>query len=334
MTTSNIKRGISIYNFQEKYYRKEMTLADCIATAHRFGVTGFEMLSDQMIPGYPSIKYNLSDQFLGQWRDLMQQYPVKPIAFDVYGETKLRKGKITPDADVVAELVELIKTADALGFKILRLTFHLPIAVVEAMIPHAEERGMKWALEVHAPHLLTGEWVQKNVELALRKKTKSLGLMPDMGIFCKTIPGLVLDEARRQGATPKIVDFMSKVYADRQIPKDLVEQVRAMGGNEADEWLALRLVIGVWTYHDPKNLLKYMPHIFHIHGKFYEMTEDLREPDVAYEAIMPMLIEGGYDGFIMSEYEGQRLTHGVDMGYDEVEQVRRHQKMLSQYIGH
>jgi hypothetical protein len=36
----------------------------------------------------------------------------------------------------------------------------------------------------------------------------------------------------------------------------------------------------------------------------------------------------------MSEYEGQRLTHGVDMGYDEVEQVRRHQQMLSQYIGH
>jgi sugar phosphate isomerase/epimerase len=334
MTTSNIKRGISIYSFQEKFYRKEMTLADCIATAYKFGVTGFEMLSDQMIPGYPSIKYNLSDQFLGTWRDLMQQYPIKPIAFDVYGETKLRKGRTTPDADVIAELVELMKTADALGFKILRLTFHLPLAVVEAMIPHAEERGMTLALEVHAPHLLTGEWVQNNIELALRKKTKSLGLMPDMGIFCKTVPGLVLDEARRQGATAKIVDHMSKLYKERQIPKDLVEQVRAMGGNEADEWLAFRLVIGVWTYHDPKNLIKYMPHIVHIHGKFYEMTEDLKEPDVEYEAIMPLLIEGGYDGYIMSEYEGQRLTHGVDMGYDEVEQVRRHQQMLSQYIGH
>ena len=334
MTTSNIKRGISIYSFQEKYYRKEMTLADCIATASKLGVTGFEMLSDQMIPGYPSIKYNLSDEFLQTWRGLMQQYPIKPIAFDVYGETKLRKGRTTPDADVIAELLELMKTADALGFKILRLTFHLPISVVEAMIPHAEERGMKLALEVHAPHLLTGEWVQNIIELALRTKTKSLGLMPDMGIFCKKVPRLVLDESLRQGATPKIVDFMSQVYNDRRIPKDLVEQVRAMGGNEADEWLALRLGIGVWTYHDPKNLLTYMPHIFHIHGKFYEMTEDLREPDVAYESIMPLLIEGGYDGFIMSEYEGQRLTHGIDLGYDEVEQVRRHQQMLAQYIGH
>jgi hypothetical protein len=34
----------------------------------------------------------------------------------------------------------------------------------------------------------------------------------------------------------------------------------------------------------------------------------------------------------MSEYEGQRLIQGVDMGYDEVEQVRRHQAMLASYL--
>ncbi|HWM70169.1 MAG TPA: hypothetical protein VNO35_26575 [Steroidobacteraceae bacterium] len=59
-----IQRGISIYSFQEKYYRGEMSLEDCLATASKMGVRGFEMLSDQMIPGYPSIKYNLSDEFL------------------------------------------------------------------------------------------------------------------------------------------------------------------------------------------------------------------------------------------------------------------------------
>ncbi len=334
MSKGSIKRGISIYSFQEKYYRREMTLEDCIATAAGMGVQGFEMLSDQMLPGYPSITYNLSDEFLEIWRGLMATYRIAPIAFDVYGETKLYKNRAVTDAKLIGELVELMKTAQALGFKILRLTFHLPLRIVEAMIPHAEERGMKLALEVHAPHLLTGEWVQNNIELALRTGTRSLGLMPDMGIFCKNIPHLVLDEALRQGATPRIVDFMSAAYRERSILKDLVDQVRKMGGNETDEWLAMRLVIGVWTYHDPKNLLTYLPHILHIHGKFYEMTPDLVEPDVAYESIMPLLIQGEYDGYIMSEYEGQRLTHGVDKGYDEVEQVRRHQAMLSGYIGH
>jgi hypothetical protein len=50
--------------------------------------------------------------------------------------------------------------------------------------------------------------------------------------------------------------------------------------------------------------------------------------------VLPTLIEGGYSGYIMSEYEGQRLTHGVDMGYDEIEQVRRHQAMLASYLEH
>jgi hypothetical protein len=185
---------------------------------------------------------------------------------------------------------------------------------------------------VHAPHLLTGEWVEKNIELAQRKNTKNLGIMPDMGIFCKNLPRLVVDEALREGATPKIVDYLGKMYHERPVPADLVERIDAMGANDVDRWLALRIKIGVWTWHDPKNLLEYMPYTFHIHGKFYEMDTNLVEPEVAYEQIMPILIEGGYNGYIMSEYEGQRLTHGVDMGYDEVEQVRRHQAMLANYL--
>jgi len=327
-----IRRGISIYSFQEKYYRGEMSLEDCLATTAKMGVRGFEMLSDQMIPGYPSITYNLSAEFLDSWRGWLEKYGVEPVAFDVYGETKLYKNRKVTNNEVVSELRELLKTAQALGFKILRLTFHLPVEVVEMMIPYAEEAGIKLAIEVHAPHLLTGEWVQKNIELAQRKNTKNLGLMPDLGIFCRNIPHLVIDEALREGATPRVVDYLSKVYHERPMPADLMEKVDALGANEVDRWLALRIKIGVWTWHDPKNLLTYMPYTFHIHGKFYEMNDNLVEPEVAYEQIMPTLIAGGYSGYIMSEYEGQRLTHGVDMGYDEVEQVRRHQAMLANYL--
>src|SRR6266850_3908497 len=107
MLTSNIKRGISIYSFQEKYYRGEMSLEDCLTAAAGMGVRGFEMLSDQMIPGYPSITYNLSDEFLDSWRGWLQKYSVEPIAFDVYGETKLYKNRKVPDKELVAELREL-----------------------------------------------------------------------------------------------------------------------------------------------------------------------------------------------------------------------------------
>ena len=327
-----IRRGISIYSFQEKYYRGEMSLEDCLATTAKMGVRGFEMLSDQMLPGYPSIRYNLSDEFLDSWRGWLEKYSVEPIAFDVYGETKLYKNRKVTNTELVSELRELLKTAQALGFRILRLTFHLPVEVVEMMIPYAEEAGIRLAIEVHAPHLLTGEWVQKNIELAQRKNTKNLGIMPDLGIFCKNIPHLVIDEALREGATPRVVDYLSNVYHERPVPADLMEKIDALGANDVDRWLALRIKIGVWTWHDPQHLRDYMPYTYHIHGKFYAMNSNLVEPEVAYEQIMPTLIEAGYNGYIMSEYEGQRLTHGVDMGYDEVEQVRRHQAMLANYL--
>jgi sugar phosphate isomerase/epimerase len=332
MAAHGIRRGISIYSFQEKFYRGEMSLEDCLATTSKMGVKGFEMLSDQMIPGYPSLTYNLSNEFLAEWRDWLQKYSLEPIAFDVYGETKLYKNRRVTNDELVAELRELLKTAKAMGFKILRLTFHLPIEAVERMIPYAEEAGIKLAMEVHAPHLLTGEWVQRNIELAQRKNTRNLGLMPDLGIFCKEIPHLVIDEALREGATPRVVEYLKEIYRERPLPEDLTARIDRMGANDTDRWLAMRIQWGVWTYHDPKNLLTYMPYTFHIHGKFYEINDSQVEPEVAYEAVMPTLINGGYSGYIMSEYEGQRLTHGINMGYDEVEQVRRHQAMLTRYL--
>lgn len=332
MDNQQIKRGISLYSFQEKYYRGDLSLEQCVATAARMGVHGIEIVSDQMIPGYPSITYNLTDSFIEDWMTWMNRYQVKPVAFDVYGETKLFKNRSTTADELLKELLALMKAATALGFSILRLTYHLPIPVIEALIPYAEESGIKLAIEVHAPHLLTGEWVTRSLELAARKNTKNLGVMPDLGIFCRHIPHLVIEEAFREGATPKIIDYLKEVYEQGGKPADLVDRVERMGGNEADKWLAQRLVIGVWTYHDPKHLLEVLPYTFHIHGKFYEMDATMVEPDVAYDLVMPTLIKGGYKGYIMSEYEGQRLIGGIDKGYDEIEQVRRHQAMLSHYL--
>jgi sugar phosphate isomerase/epimerase len=332
MDNQQIRRGISLYSFQEKYYTNKLSLEQCVATASGMGVRGIEMLSDQMIPGYPSITFNLSDEFIENWKLWMSRYRVEPVAFDIYGETRLFRNRNTTADELLSELLALMKTAKVLDFSILRLTFHLPISIVEALIPHAEESGIRLAIEVHSPHLLTGEWVNRNLELAARKNTKNLGIMPDLGIFCRHIPHLVIEEAFREGATPRIVDFLKDVYESGKKSADLMEQVAAMGGNEADMWLAQRMVIGVWTYHDPKHLLDVLPYTFHIHGKFYEMNESLVEPDVAYDAVMPTLIKGGYNGYIMSEYEGQRLIGGIDKGYDEIEQVRRHQAMLARYL--
>ena len=75
-----------------------------------------------------------------------------------------------------------------------------------------------------------------------------------------------------------------------------------------------------------------MPLIFHIHAKFYEMLDEGTEYSIPYERIIPVLIEGGYEGFLSSEYEGNRHIHDA-FEVDSVEQVRRQQSMLEHLLG-
>lgn len=44
--------------------------------------------------------------------------------------------------------------------------------------------------------------------------------------------------------------------------------------------------------------------------------------------------QGGYEGYINSEYEGQRhqQDQGIEKMANEVEEVRRHHEMLARYI--
>jgi sugar phosphate isomerase/epimerase len=74
------------------------------------------------------------------------------------------------------------------------------------------------------------------------------------------------------------------------------------------------------------------PYVYNIHGKFYEMSEDMKEPNIPYEEIIPALIEAGCTGYINSEYEGQRLTQDA-FQTDSCEQVRRHQLMMARLLG-
>lgn len=92
---------------------------------------------------------------------------------------------------------------------------------------------------------------------------------------------------------------------------------------------------------DPEDIIDIIPYIVSIHGKFYNMTEIPGNPGcyedacIDYETPMKYLKQYGYDGYINSEYEGQRDQQDRGMEYlpDDVEQVRRHHEMLRRLIG-
>ena len=60
---ANIKRGVSLYSFQEEVFLKKMTLEDCIATCSKFGAKGIEIIGEQSVTGFPM----LTDAFADKW---------------------------------------------------------------------------------------------------------------------------------------------------------------------------------------------------------------------------------------------------------------------------
>lgn len=90
----------------------------------------------------------------------------------------------------------------------------------------------------------------------------------------------------------------------------------------------------------PDVLRQLARHVVSVHGKFYNMSPMPGRPDefhdlaIDYASGITALQQGGFAGYINSEYEGQRYWQDrrrEDMR-DEVEQVRRHQSMLRRLI--
>jgi sugar phosphate isomerase/epimerase len=325
MAVNDIKRGVSLYSFQEEYYLRKMSLEDCIAQCAEFGAYGIETIAEQMMPGFPA----LSDDFYEQWHGWMKKYKTVPTCHDMFLDTKRVKGRLLNDEEMVASLARDIKHASRLGCFCIRILVITPPHIMELCAPIAEEYGVKLLLEIHSPWHFTHEWIVKHIEVMERTKSGILGLMPDLGIFVHTFPSVIYKRSLRNGATPALVKEIIATYDDHGDVAGLPALIESKGGNKEDVGLARN--VGHYCDVDPRKMINYMPLIHHIHGKFYEMTEDYREPSIPYDQIIAALKDGDYKGYISSEYEGNRHIQDA-FEVDSVEQVRRHQVMLQRLI--
>lgn len=82
-------------------------------------------------------------------------------------------------------------------------------------------------------------------------------------------------------------------------------------------------------------------HVVSVHGKFNYMSEipgrpgQFQDAAIDYEGALKALVDGGFEGYVNSEYEGQRYLQDRTRAemMDEVDQVRRHHEMLRRLLG-
>src|SRR5581483_9755059 len=201
-------RGVSLYSLQQAYYLRRLTLEDCIAACAAMGATGIETLAEQMMPGFP----HLPDSFYEQWHGWMERYGTTPTAHDMFLDTKRWKHRLLAHEEMVSSVRRDIDHASKLGCTVIRVLVITPPEVVEACIPYAAERGVKLALEIHAPRHFDDEWIQRHYEVYERYGPDWVGFTPDMGIFVRRYPRTHSERLLRDGATERIVQHVVDAY--------------------------------------------------------------------------------------------------------------------------
>lgn len=326
-----IKRAVSLYSLQEDYYLGKLSLEDCIAkTANEIGATGIEYLPEQMpLPSYPYF----SDADVDMWFGWMDKYKTVPTSWGTFLDYTLYKNRNLTIGECIETQAEDMKRAVQLGFKVFRTSILIKqdLDIFEALLPLAADIDLQIAVEIHAPRSIHSWWTQDFLEMILRTGTKHAGFVPDFGIFGTGLAAPYMNRMIREGANPNVIKAINDSYKAKSLLT--ADDVKNMNGGEKD--LAALDFVSRTIYDDPEWLKEVLPFTQHIHGKFYEMTEDCTEESIDYEGPIKVLMETGWDGYIASEYEGQRhyFDIGCDVYMDPVEQCRRHHVMIKRITG-
>ena len=328
---SNIKRAISFYSLQDQYVRGEINLEGIFKLLKELDA-GMEFISDQMMKGTP----HPSEESLKQWDELINKYQVERVCNDIFINTCLYKNRTLTTKEATDALIEEIKLANRLGFKLIRLVSKTPAEIIEPALPYAEKYNVTLALEIHGGMSFDNPMTKAFVEVMKKLNSPYVGLVVDTGIFCRRHPRVSTNYFRDLGANENVINYINNIFESGTDPKryfekfgGVPEELKSLIKNQQDfEYV---LFSDGYEASDFSILDEYMPYVKHFHGKVYEMTEEGNEYSIPYDELIKYLHEKGYEGYIATEYEGNRFVLPNEE-VKELEQVRRHQEMLKKYI--
>jgi len=285
-----------------------------------------------MVPNYP----NPPQAWVNDWHAMMAKYKTEPTNIDTFVDVYVGGHRKMTTQEAVETLSSQIRLANRLGFKVIRPTTgpveESATEMIERALPVAEKYDVRIAPEVHAPIPLEGRYIDSYLELIHRTGTKHVGLTVDCGIFCRRLPRVLIAYCTRHGAQQRVTDYVTSAFEGGATHEQIMAAVQKMNPSPADmQCAAFSFGYGPIT-NQPKQLKRLAPYIYNIHGKFYEMTDELHEYSIPYDEIIPVLTEIDYAHSIDSEYEGQRWTQDLTIT-DSCEQVRREHVMFRQLFG-
>lgn len=332
---SKIKRAVSMYSLQDQYARGKMTLADIFKWLNDLDA-GLEFISDQMMKGTPVP----SDETLKEWDDLVAQYNPTLVCNDVFINTCLYKNRTLTKKESLELLIQEIKLAHRLGFPMIRLVSNTRSDIIEPALPYAEKYHVIMTLEIHAGMSFDEPLTQDFIKVMKELNSPYVGLNVDTGIFCQRHPRVSTNFFRELGVNEELIRRIDAIFESGTDPRHVYAEARKTGKEFPDEIQECIHTQDEYEYalfadgyeRTPFSALdEFIPYIKHIHGKIYEMTEDGTEYSIPFDQVVAYLDSKGYNGYIATEYEGNRFALSGEPVLDK-ENVEAHQRLLKQCI--
>jgi len=283
---AGFKYGVSIYSLTGDM-NTLMTLEDAMADIADLGATGIELLT-QGVPGYPEP----SAGWIDQWQRLLETYQLTPTNISSWVDNQMWPDRDLTAAEAAAQLARDLRLAHRLGFGFLRPKFGV---ISPELDPHptweetvlrnldlAAELNVVLCPEIHSPTPIKHRVTQNYIQLIDRTGTKHLKLLIDTGIF-QTV----------------VVNDGHPGFDEDEVPAFLQP---------------LRVPMS--------DLAEVLPYVGFVQAKFFEIDNTLTDLHVPWADILATLHDGGYTGWLSSEYEGRREP------YRGREQLRRQHALL------
>lgn len=333
---SNIKRAVSMYSLQDQYARGRMTLADIFEWLNDMGA-GLEFISDQMMKGTPEP----SEETLEEWDALVERYKPTLVCNDVFINTCLYKNRTLTKKESLDLLIKEIKLAHRLGFPMIRLVSNTRADIIEPALSYAEKYHVVMTLEIHAGMSFDEPLTQDFIRVMKELNSPYVGLTLDTSIFCERHPRVSTNFFRELGVNEELIRRIDAIFESGTDPRRVYAEARSEGKEFPDEIQECIHTQDEYEYalfadgyeRTPYHMLdELVPYIKHVHGKIYEMTEEGREYSISFDKFTEYLDSVGYEGYIATEYEGNRFALAGEPIRDR-ENVEAHQKLLEECIG-
>ena len=295
------QRGICLYGYHT-FMGKTMTLDDIFLEMYDTGATCFEFLTSY-IPNYPNPPAEWVDHY---WR-LCEKYSLRPSEMGHWAENHLVRGRKMSDEDVVEELKQDFRLAHLLGFKNLRTKITCTNLLCDP------EPGWQSYIEKALPYA-------EKYDVRMQTEVHIPTTLHTPHIRDEYLDFIHRTKTQHFGFN---IDFSTFQF---KMPKGM------------EDWGEMSNLEDISK---PEEIIDFLPYSQVCHGKFTYMNEEFEEETIPYREVINLMVDHGWSGDILSEYEGAIRFVAEDspenFGQAMVEipdQIRRHQIMLHNILGY